>query len=554
MLTNLLTNALSNGQKCLVVSESVADLQQAQQYLSKAGLDQLHYLLRDPRYDHALLAEILRAVVAGGFPVTNYDKSQWNFLLEKCRREQQKLNVYTQTIRTPLFGQADWTDTVGMYLCSNRQEGRELLNSQLSPIDFSFTPEEHEELKSGIEQIKPLFARVQTLKHPLRWLHPVLFTGMSQANAFSYIQEQTRLFSSKTAQLQHRYITKTNEYAEKLTGLFQQYFQQMDQRSTALLETIGDFSRRYGSDFEQSGIGSLQFKSIFSSKPKQALAAKKQVIDQFEHLRKTFQQEAYFDFHFSKEPNTHRMDKVAAEAHAFREQLYQWGRQMPDLVTEEIQRLSEKTVHPRLDHQEQIGELEYALDLLLEELNEARLFSSTFEHNMLTIPKRQKYLEEVQEKLETIQHNMREFGTFYDWQRAWLQLPPAGQKLITALVKVKPRHWAAAFESWYFHHCLSRMEKNVLPIAEPQYDRDETDIQALQGLMRKQIAAWWQDNQRQFLKQFKRDHRETYQRIFEKSKSPLHSWDLLLGDGLEAVSTIMPVLFCTPAVAVQIPK
>ena len=91
------------------------------------------------------------------------------------------------------------------------------------------------------------------------------------------------------------------------------------------------------------------------------------------------------------------MPKVVENLEAFSVQLEQWRNDLPNLVQEEFVRLSQKTVHPHLDFKEQIKELEYALELFVEELNESGLYQLPKENKMLTIPKRQKYLEELKE-------------------------------------------------------------------------------------------------------------------------------------------------------------
>ncbi|MBK9016420.1 MAG: hypothetical protein IPM82_21415 [Saprospiraceae bacterium] len=70
------------------------------------------------------------------------------------------------------------------------------------------------------------------------------------------------------------------------------------------------------------------------------------------------------------------------------------------------------------------------------------------------------------EQLESTQLNMRDFKPFHAWQSNWLGLGSLGQKVVRALVKVKPGDWVAAFESWYFNSLLAKAHRLLCPKAQ----------------------------------------------------------------------------------------
>ena len=121
-----------------------------------------------------------------------------------------------------------------------------------------------------------------------------------------------------------------------------------------------------------------------------------------------------------------------------------------------MRRLNAKSIHSELDFKEKIKDLESALDLFLEEFNGAGLYQDDLKHEMLTVPKRQEFLEEVIAKLENTQFYLRDFDDFYIWQKHWLALEPSAQKVVQALCKIKPANWHNAFESWYLHNLLQK--------------------------------------------------------------------------------------------------
>src|SRR5690606_9409529 len=140
-----------------------------------------------------------------------------------------------------------------------------------------------------------------------------------------------------------------------------------------------------------------------------------------------------------------QIEEVIKNLRAFDHEFASWKEKLEDLIHEESIRLNSKTTHSSLGLKEEIAQLEYSLDELLEELNEAKLYQKQFENKTLTVSKRQRYLESIIEQMETTHLHLREFDQFYQWQSQWLQIGEVGQKVIKALVKVKPANWTAAF-------------------------------------------------------------------------------------------------------------
>lgn len=194
-------------------------------------------------------------------------------------------------------------------------------------------------------------------------------------------------------------------------------------------------------------------------------------------------------------------------------------------------------------------ELEYALDMLAAELNEAQLYEEPFENKMLTIPRRQKYLEEIIEQLDATRLYLRDFDYFYDWQRNWLSLPENAGKLLRALIKVKPNDWAQAFESWYLHNCLTAASNAALPTDDGTVEDFVSAYKKLRQLLPNQILHTWHTRRDELFRRMRRSQREQYNLLFGKKNQEAtrqKSLQELLRRGLDAVTTVYPVLLATP--------
>ncbi len=544
-----LTNALSNGKRCLLVSENMGSLRHIQAMLAQLNLGAYHFLLRDGFVDKPILLDMLRAIANTETFPPDFDKTNYQTALDKCNRLKKRLEEQYASVKQNIFGPYNWTELVGRFLRSNRVEGKELLSSQLNNQDFKFDYEEYQALKNGIERTFPLYLKLNTLKHPLSTLHEALFTKKTKEDAFVLITRLLEAFLDKAGRLHHRYINKTNAYADRLTAYYENAYSDMYHQLSQLKDRIADASSRYGADFDNAGAGALRLYGVFSGKHKAALEARNEVAQAYLELQKYFEQGQSFDYQFTTTAEGKNIQKVKQNLKTFEQALQQWRGGLSALVQEELQRLNAKTIHEDLDFAEQIGELEYALDLLIEELNESKLFQQPFENKMLTIPKRQRYLEEIIEQLETIRLSLRDFDHFYDWQYNWLQLPTGATKVIKALVKVKPSDWMLAFESWYLNNSLTINSYAALPTDDQILEEYAAGFQLLKNIMPAQISQLWHTQREATLKKLKKDDRDAYNAVFGKKNQDLSknkALQELLKQSMEAVTAIFPILLASP--------
>ena len=556
LITNLLTNALSNGKKCLVVSNKVVTLKQIQQSLDKQGIQQQHFLLKDVLNDKSLLLEMLKALINSKPTVKNFNQDHFNVVLNKCYRKKEKLDEHYASVRTPVFTGLNWTETVGLFLKNNRIAGKELLNSQLKQQHFQYTEQEFEDIKMAIERSKPLYDKVNTVRqHPLQLLNAKIFTESSQKEGLVFIREQIEDFLVKTNHLQHEYINTSNEYADKLQQHYENYYNDFATKVALIRDAILDGTHQYGNNFEDLGMGTLKLYGLFSKRYKEMSKARAKIGKQYLELEEAFNNNDYFDYHFSFSNSGQYLSKVKQNLKEFEAALQLWRSHINSSVQEEIHRLSDKSIHPQLeDCKDSIVKLEEDLDGLIAELNEAELYDEAFKNKMLTIPKRQRYLEQIIEQLETTRFYLRDYEHFYSWHRNWLGLSPNAQQVVQALINVKADNWQAAFESWYLNNKLQLAYHPELP---QNFDL-VTDFAAvqreLQLLLKEQSIDYWEKRRTEGVSDFKKNNKKDYGAILGRNNHQLSQfWPLeeVLERGLSIITDILPILLATPTVVRQ---
>jgi hypothetical protein len=554
LISAIVMNALSNGKKCLVVSKSINALRRAQKFMLEKGIGELSFVVRDMEGDKLMLADMLR-MTADSKNKATYNPELFNTVLNITQREQGKLDQAWGDIHLPFFGELSFTETVGRFLRANRTEGKELLLSQLNPLDFTFSVSEYDQIAAAIYVSEPLFRRFPTLHHPLNRLNHNVFNNYEKDKGRAWTEVQVRSLLVKATALHHRYIGQTNDYDESLHDHFEQYYNDLALYIKRIQNGLEDGVIRFGPNFEKPVSSGEKLYGVFSDKYKELVAAKGRIGGVFDEMRQAYSLRRYFEFDIPASFDNRNIRKISELTKDFDAALKIWRRRVPSIVREDVRRLNAKSIHSELDFKEQILDLETALDLYLEEFNSSGLYQDALKHEMLTVPKRQEFLEDIIARLEDTQFYLRDFDDFYIWQKHWLSLQPAAQKTVRILCKVKPQNWQAAFESWYLHLLL---QKEFRP--DFQWDEDALSNISIYGrelrqMLPAQISTLWQNRKNAALKGLKSSFSTEYKNWFGKDNRKLSAElkvEELFNKHIFPLTETLPVLLTTPEVALDV--
>lgn len=492
LLHHLLSNALSCGKTSLVVADSTRRIEKIRNEFSAHGLDHLLLDIRNP--DHELNNIIQAINYKSSTPKEQFDQKRFDYLINRCKRLKDRLDTVFSMLDQNIFDKKNWSEIVGAFLHFNRIEKRELLDNQLQAKDFTFHPTEHQSLQEAILTSEPLFEKINTLKHPLTKLHPNIFLEKNKEEAKQLVQQQLEHFYQKFTQLHHRYILKQQDYSRDLKNKIEDFYAEALSHIEQLKDQIEDNRLIYGNEFEDSGLiqtGRLKVYGVFSGKHKNILQARNQINEDFKKLSQLIKQNIDETFAVLDSIDAKPISKVHNHLNELEDQLYQWYDQSTEQIQEELQRLNTKSVQANLDYKEQISELEYSLDIELEALNNSEIFKENLENKMLTIPMRQLFIQDILSQLNFTKNQLAQFDIFYDWQRHWLLLPEIHRKLLSAIIKVNPNNWAAAFQSWYFFQLLNSGFHFKMPKNDTLLKEYESACHALKELLPTQIRQLW---------------------------------------------------------------
>lgn len=552
IVLNLLMNALSNGEKCLVVSNRVSVLNKLQNNLAQTLNAPLHFSIKNKESEKPQLLAMLRACAQSKIKPA-FAENDWKYLLERTKREKNKLDRHYHAVNKPIFGIYNWTDTVGMYLENNDLEGKEQLNTQLKSNEFELTYKEFAQLDPNIERCQATFEGVNSLNHPLINLHEGLFLYQDELDSRRYLEKELTYFKKKGDLLLESFMSKTEDYRTSLQNHFESRHAALNEELESLENFMTDSDNKFGKSFSMSFFEWIGFKSFFSKKNKAIYEARKELVKRYQNLKANFDATAPFESEFEQEIDLREVPQMVEKLGALRADLDTYRDQINYLVQEEYVRLTKRAVHPALKetHGESIENLEMKLDYFTDELNNAKIFQDRFDNKTLTLPKRQQYLQSIIETIDLTNKQLTDYGTFHAWQANWLSLPLSGKKVVKSLIMVKPKNWQAAFRSWYIFNFLNKHKSPDLPQNDIVLEQYVEDFQAFKTMIPAKANSIWAEKKSKAISQIKTQNKELYQ-YFDGKNEPTFlgkSLEQIVGTSAASITDLVPVIFATPQAA-----
>ena len=550
IVLNTIVNGLSNGEKTMVVSNRVSVLHELQDELAKKLTAPLHFLMKNESMERSQFLALLKAS-AQSKRKPAFNQTDWNFKVKRTSREKNKLDKIYHAVNDPILGKYNWTDVVGLFLKNNSIEGKEKLNSQLKTQDFQYNSSEFDSIDFGISACQEPYQKINSLDHPLNVLHEKVFTTRSKVESLNHVKSLLEYLRAKADKLHKLYINSTDNYQSALHEKYDQSYRDISEKLVDIKEHLEDSENKYGKGFSVGFFEWIGFKGYFSKKNKEMYEGRKILMDKYEDLRLAFRQSKAFESNFADEIDTREVSFINEKLEKLENELESWRSSINEIVQEQMSKLTSRSVHHEMPkHQEKITKLEEKLDYFTNEINKASLFSNFYTNKMLTIPKRQQYLESVIEELERTEKNLEDFGDFYDWQSKWLALPKSGKKAVKALIKLKADDWGACFRSWYLHNFLKKYQQPELPQTDVALDDFVSEMKAVEMLIPNQIQTIWADKKDAAIAHIRRTNKNLYQ-FFDGKNNGLENQPIeeTLANVLGEVTDLIPVVFCTPEVA-----
>ena len=482
-VANLAANCLSNEKNLLIVSRQPASLGAIRRHLASHSLDQFCLnLFPDSTSQNERTAKDL----------PKHDREQYNLNLQKALRNQTALANQYESITQPIFGTYTWTNVVGLFLAANGKEPSALLNSHLNFSDYQWSYKVFNSFSEKVAKGVDLFENIGTTDHPLSKLNSVLFLEYDPEKSLQRIKQSVQQLKEQAHSLQQKYINKLHTYTVKLTHYYNDGLKEYQKKSDSLLELIGDLDSEHGTKGTNTGFlstGKLKLTGLFSSSSKDILERQKRVRSDYQFMQTKFAENRFFNYDFPTYTGSERIPEIQNTVKAFRTALQEFQQTVPQLIQTNLDTLSGTHQVEEMGYETTVRGLENELRDFLKSINQTRLFEEEINTTAHATRDQQNQLEQVVNQLDAINFNLRDFDNFHAWQKYWLQLSTAEQKVVLALTRVKPNDWVAAFQSWYLQQFLSQYHHEGIPEDDQHYHRFLAALDGLETQISTQIIA-----------------------------------------------------------------
>ncbi|MEM7105368.1 MAG: hypothetical protein AAF502_19675 [Bacteroidota bacterium] len=556
-LSAIVSNLLSQGKRCLVVGNNPFDLQAVKSQLSSIGLTELCLIISEPELERNHFIEEIKHNAATAKNPVNFDADAYDLLISLCLRDEVRLKEIHTTLNKVIYEDDAWAGMAGKFLESHHIQERSLLNSMLSPDGFTFSPESYELMVEAIQECERLYKDLNTLKHPLEALNNNIFQDNSEEEAIEHTEFEIQKFEQRAGNLYHRFIGMLENYRQELNNHYTDYYETLREKSLSIKAGIKDYSNQYGTDFQDADAitnTKLKLQGLFSKRPKNILETKKMVLEQYEKLKKDLKRRPYFEFSFDDiKSSGSGFEKINGSLEAFDESLKTWSQTIPKEVDNKVTWLNSTTViKPLSKYQELVEELEKDYAEFVTEFNESELFEKQFTAKAGPLKEKLEFLSSVVDQIELIKYNLQDFGKFFPWKHYWLTISGMPQKLVEALIKVRPSNWIAAFESWFFHHLLDRNYDETIPNSGQLLHQATEDRGRLNKLMPKKILAAFRSMRNERYDLLKQVNKPLFNKLFSKKNKGIIA-ETTLGDLMQedmaTTTAFFPVLLMSPKAA-----
>lgn len=497
-LTAVISNALANHAKCLVVCEKRTALEVVQNNLSVIGLGELTVIIEDIAKDRTKVIDHVRNQIETHRQPAHFSEDEYQSLLLSTQKLQENIHQTHQFLAQKLLNHWNWTDLVGKFLVAEGQlEPEEKLNyNDLFRPMFTNPSAEFARFSEVVNAAQVFYEKVNTLQHPLMVVNPMLFLSQN-AGELQFLLQDTGgkevVHINKVCTLIEDLLS---DYKHQLDVHYRQFYAQLLQQINELQDFITENIAKYGNSFNQRiGFNAISVKalSLVSGKHKLILKHQQEIGVQYELIKHLHEKHPYFKHQFLifnnelPESFTALLENITE----LKILLQQWSDTIKMRIVQETEQLHYSHPLPALNMASRLMEVKQAYLKLAHQQNEQGLLYESLSE-LTDLPATQlMILKRTEKQWKTVQEHLHVFKDFYDWQRFYLQISKQEQDLIVAIIKLNSPKWGNIFEHWFFHNFLQFHESRSIPDNEQSQLQYQLFLNRLRIMQANKIVKEW---------------------------------------------------------------
>jgi DNA polymerase III delta prime subunit len=509
-LTGIITNAISNGGRCLVVCEKKTALEVLYNNLKALGLGELAVIVEDVYRDRRKLVSSVRERLQHQPPPY---KPSPNFirLLQSCAMQVQRLQKYHEKLLAPICNSDKWSTVVAKCMAAQEEFPKERLEPYLKARDFKFSPEEFEVVSRMLTEGEPLFRALGSLQHPFNAFHERFFEIPNTHQVSTELKKSVDDLLHVVESAQTDLLAYLYQYEKLLEEHYSQVLAQKGRLADEVIDMIENGLKASKFFFNKNKGAVRNLLTGISKKHKQLQEDKITILKNYTLLKNQHERYEYFDHKFVSIANIKEVtfEDIKKNTEDYQEKISDWYGKKDAIIREYVNNLKTGFVHPHVDFKKQTKEITRNLDLFAQNFMKSKVFKVPFGFKNAIIRDRLNNLEELDENLKKLSENFEdEFAAYHPLKFFWLNLDKAQQAAFQGLASANVDNWLGHFKSWYLHHLLNAYADENIP-QESHYrniirnlKKEEKEMR--QGLIHHSLH-YWRARQAQAVKKFNQE-------------------------------------------------
>lgn len=561
-LTAVITNALANHAKCLIVCEKRTALDVIYNNLKSLELDRLIALIEDTSKDRRKIVDIARDTI-DDLNKTTYKYYNYRFnneefanLLGSTKQLRDDILDYHRHISEQIFNEDNWTDLVGQFLNTSKHLDIIAFDKLINRNNgYEFNHQEFLSLSSKVSDLNRLLSKYNPRNNPLEFL---IFESVERID-FLLLTNTLEGYLETYKKLHQNLIN----LADKIFSQFNHHLKEDSlnhyESITKKIQVIEGHYNKYSNSalFHKNMFLSnsvLLIASIFSQKLKSLRLVKNEFIETFNEIEAEIKDYGYVEnFSIGKKKRTELKSLLAHSSELF-QALSVWHTDLDsfiDLRKREISIINNSKFGPI---QNTITEFAKEYDHLLRYHKTTSAFSFTYPGGEESIEVIMNTLNENHNHLQNIKSELNTVYEFLEWKRFYNNLKPNEQIIADAIIKTDTINGEKLFKSWYLNKTLFKHSNKHKGSIEHLITEVAKNGDSLKTLTKKKILTYWQSQRINSIYRYNNSHVVNAKQLFAKTNKAGRKQSLrsIIHKDFDLFTDIFPVVMVNPSVCSSI--
>ncbi|MBS1622916.1 MAG: hypothetical protein JST83_02780 [Bacteroidetes bacterium] len=561
-LTALITNAMANSLKVLVVCEKKTALDVIRHNIHKESdkLGSLVAVIDDIVKDRDMIVSSVRDRIGNMQQNAPANELQYETVKSTIKTVTAIINEQHQALDKRLYQGMPWSHLVGTYFKRKKLASPDFLNQHLDHKAFSFSRDQSE-LNRFVQIVKEgeaLYAKLKSAQSEYDLLADKVFLRSDSPRAIHL--ELIKVFQHYEQDLQQR-IQQIRDaldaYRSFLSGHFSAYHDDMSIKISSFLSYMEENENSYGSSFVKNDTLNklkIDLLSLISKKYKALKRNRKAIPELHSEISSTYNVYKYFEHQFKVLTDDDSYELLKLNILDLQKLNNEWQSGVPILVDKLVANLSAQSIHPSYGNRaDELQQLETGLQESILRINNDGWLVRTITR-AAALGDNLVALQEVLQDIKTVLASQDDFVVCYEWRHYYLKQDQLAKNLLSVFSRSGHIHWSQYFESWYYYWLLDQNEMKELPRSDEKLLEYTILKPQLKGPQVRNTLWQWENRQQKSMQDAKSEKRNPVS-LYNKRGSKgerRNSLRKIIDTDFNLFTSFYPVVMTNPSVCASI--